>query len=175
MIPWIQDSPSRGCATGGCSSNLPMVGDDCRRDPRAMADTSRQMHPTLLHPPVAHEGGHSRRCMTPIGGGRLVTGSILSECTPKLGASSRCSVELMGLLPLGVYTHSISGKADWLACDLNHEIISPAISLPAATRMRIFDAMSACVPCTMVVVDCRPGPWPTDGKCAPSRVGHESW
>ena len=103
------------------------------------------------------------------------TGDVFSECTPERAASSRCSVELMGLLPLGVYTHSMSEKARWLACDLNHEIISPAISLPAATRMRIFDAMSACVPCTMVVVDCRPGPWPTDGKCAPSRVGHESW
>ena len=76
----IQDSPSHGCATGGCSSSLPMVGEDCRRDPTAMADTSRQMHPTLLHPPVAHEGGHSRRCMTPIGGGRLIRRGRGSKC-----------------------------------------------------------------------------------------------
>ena len=76
----IQDSPSRGCATGGCSSNLPMVGEECMRDPTAMAVTSRQVHPTLFHPPDAHEGGRSRRCMTPIGGGRLVRHGRGSKC-----------------------------------------------------------------------------------------------
>ena len=104
-------------------------------------------------------------------------GSIFSECTPERAASSHCSVELMGLLPLGVYTHSMSEKARWLACDLIHEIVSPAISLSLATRMRIFsffDAVSACAPCTVVVADCRPGRWPINGNCAPSRVGHES-
>ena len=78
----------------------------------------------------------------------------------------------MGLLPLGAYTHSMSEKASWLACDLIHEIISPAISLPVAPHMRPWPRMDPCVRCAVTVPDCRTGAGPINGKCAPGRVGH---